>query len=66
MSTPEQIRAEYERDINAKTRLVVARRGIGALLEGGSGMHVESLFGKPRGDGSMVLDLRTSSSKERD
>lgn len=64
MSTTEEIQAEYERDINQKTRLVVARRGIGALLEGASGMHVESLFGESTGDGSTVRDLRLSREKD--
>ena len=64
MSTSQEIQAEYERDVSQKTRLVVARRGIGALLEGASGMHVESLFGEATGDGSTVRDFQTS--RERD
>lgn len=60
MSTHAEIQAEYERDINQKTRLVVARKGMGALLEGASGMHVESMFGESTGDGSTVRDLKTS------
>lgn len=64
MSTSEEIQSEFERDINQKTRLVVARKGIGALLEGSSGMHVESLFGEATGDGSTVRDFRTSREKD--
>jgi len=64
MSTSEEIQAEFERDINIKTRAVVSRKGIGALLEGSSGMHVESLFGTVSGDGSTVKDFRTSRERE--
>jgi len=60
LSTSQEIQAELERDINQKTRLVVSRKGIGALLEGSSGMHVESMFGPVSGDGSTVRDFRTS------
>ena len=66
MSTSEEIQYEYERDISQKTRLVVSRKGLGVLLEGASGMHVESLFGESSGDGTMVHDLATGSSRERE
>jgi hypothetical protein len=57
--------AEFERDISQKTRLVVARKGIGVLMEGASGMHVESLFGEATGDGEMVRDFSVGS-RERE
>jgi hypothetical protein len=64
MSTHEEIQAEFERDINRKTAIVVSRKGIGALLEGSSGMHVESLFGTVTGDGSAVRDFKTTRENE--
>jgi len=66
MSTSEEIQAVYEKDIYDKTHLVVSRKGVGSLLEGAHGMHIEGLFAPTCGDGSLVHDFRVPRERDRD
>ena len=64
MSTPQEIREVYDRDINDRTLLVWRKQGPAPFYAGNFSFHIEHLLGTKGGDGTIVDDWKRPESQD--
>lgn len=64
MSTSQEIREVYSRDINEKTLLVWRKQGPAPFYAGNFAFHIENLFGAKGGDGTLVDDWKRPETRD--